>query len=224
MRTIINPNIAVWPSLCERPSLELEFLDSTVKNIINRVKTSGDDALKEFALRYDKAQIDNPEVTQKEIDAASASISKELKAAIETAASNIRKFHESQRREFQKVETTPGVTCWRKAVAIDRVGIYIPGGTAPLFSTVLMLAIPAKIAGCREVILCSPPDSSGTISPAILYAASMAGITKMFKAGGAQAIAALAYGTKTIPSVNCATEDIHSPWRWSFALPWLREK
>lgn len=202
MRTVINPNIASWPSLCERPSLELEFLDSTVKNILNRVKTSGDAALKEFALRYDKVDITDLEVSQKEIDAASASISKELKAAIETAASNIRKFHESQRREFQKVETTSGVSCWRKAVAIDRVGIYIPGGTAPLFSTVLMLAVPAKIAGCREVILCSPPDSSGSISPAILYAASKAGITKMFKAGGAQAIAALAYGTKTIPSVN----------------------
>jgi histidinol dehydrogenase len=202
MRTLINPDRAVWPSLCERPSLELEFLDSTVRNIINRVKTSGDDALREFAMRYDKVQVDNPEVTQKEISNASGSISKELKAAIETAASNIRKFHESQRREFQKVETTNGVTCWRKAVAIDRVGIYIPGGTAPLFSTVLMLAVPAKIAGCREVILCSPPDSSGSISPAILYAASKAGVTKMFKAGGAQAIAAMTYGTKTIPFVN----------------------
>jgi histidinol dehydrogenase len=202
MRTVINPNRAVWPSLCERPSLELEFLDSTVKNIINRVKTSGDDALREFAMRYDKVQVDTLQVSQKEIDAASASISKELKAAIETAASNIQKFHESQRREFHQVETTPGVKCWRKAVAIDRVGIYIPGGTAPLFSTVLMLAIPAKIAGCREVILCSPPDSTGSIAPAILYAATRAGITKMFKAGGAQAIAAMAYGTKTIPSVN----------------------
>ncbi|MEI9920071.1 MAG: histidinol dehydrogenase [Bacteroidota bacterium] len=202
MRTFINPNIADWPSLCERPSLELEFLDSTVRNILNRVKTSGDDALKEFSLRYDKVQLDNIEVTKAEIEAASTMISNELKAAIETAASNIQKFHESQRREFHKVETTPGVTCWRKAVAIDRVGIYIPGGTAPLFSTVLMLAIPAKIAGCSEVILCSPPDGSGKISPAILYAASKAGVSKMFKAGGAQAIAAMAYGTKTIPFVN----------------------
>ncbi|MEJ0029694.1 MAG: histidinol dehydrogenase [Bacteroidota bacterium] len=202
MRTLINPNIADWPSLCERPSLELEFLDSTVRNILNRVKTAGDDALKEFSLRYDKVQIDNLEVRKSEIEEASASISKELKAAIETAASNIQKFHEAQRREFHKLETTPGVNCWRKAVAIDRVGIYIPGGTAPLFSTVLMLAVPAKIAGCREVILCSPPDSSGNISPAILYAASKAGVSKMYKAGGAQAIAAMAYGTKTIPFVN----------------------
>lgn len=202
MRTLVNPNISEWPSLCQRPSLELEFLDSTVKNIINRVKTSGDDALREFSLRYDKVQIDSLEVTKAEIEAASSSVSKELKAAIETAASNIQKFHESQRREFHKVETTPGVTCWRKAVPIDRAGIYIPGGTAPLFSTVLMLAVPAKIAGCREVILCSPPDSSGSISPAILYAASKAGVSKMFKAGGAQAIAAMAYGTKTITSVN----------------------
>lgn len=202
MKTVINPNMSEWPSLCERPSLELEFLDSTVRNILNRVKTSGDDALKEFSLRYDKVQIDSLEVTGAEIEAASASIGKDLKAAIETAASNITKFHESQRREFHQVETTAGVHCWRKAVAIDRVGIYIPGGTAPLFSTVLMLAVPAKIAGCREVILCSPPDSSGKISPAILYAASKAGVSKMFKAGGAQAIAAMAYGTKTIPFVN----------------------
>ena len=202
MRTVINPNIADWPSLCQRPSLELEFLDSTVRNILNRVKTAGDDALKEFSLRYDKVQVDSLEVTNAEIEKATVSISNELKAAIETAASNIRKFHESQRREFHKVETTSGVSCWRKAVAIDRVGIYIPGGTAPLFSTVLMLAVPAKIAGCREVILCSPPDSSGTISPAILYAASKAGVSKMFKAGGAQAIAAMSYGTKTIHFVN----------------------
>lgn len=202
MRTVIDPPKSEWPSLCKRPSLELEFLDSTVKNIINRVNISGDDALKEFALRYENVKLESLEVTKAEIEAASATIGKELKAAIETAASNIKKFHESQRREFQKVETTPGVTCWRKAVAIDRVGIYIPGGTAPLFSTVLMLAVPATIAGCREVILCSPPDKSGSISPAIVYAASRAGITKMFKAGGAQAIAAMAYGTQTIPSVN----------------------
>ena len=202
MRTVNNPDKKEWPSLCRRPSLELEFLDSTVKNILNRVRTSGDDALREFALRYDNVKIDALEVTKAEIDAASSSIPKELKAAIETAASNIQKFHESQRREFQKVETMAGVTCWRKAVPIDRAGIYIPGGTAPLFSTVLMLAIPAKIAGCREVILCSPPDASGNISPAIIYAASKAGVSKMFKAGGAQAIGALAYGTQSIPSVN----------------------
>lgn len=202
MRTVIHPPKNEWPSLCRRPSLELEFLDSTVKNIINRVKISGDDALREFALRYENVKLDHLEVTVAEIEAASASIPGELKEAIETAAANIRKFHESQRREFQKVETTPGVTCWRKAVAIDRVGIYIPGGTAPLFSTVLMLAVPATIAGCREVILCSPPDRSGQIAPAIIYAAAKAGITKMFKAGGAQAIAAMAYGTQTIPSVN----------------------
>lgn len=202
MRTVTNPDKKSWPLLCRRPSIELEFLDSTVKNILNRVRTSGDEALKEFALRYDNVKLGSLEVTQEEIDKASASIPKPLKAAIETAASNIRKFHESQRREFQKVETTPGVTCWRKAVAIDRAGIYIPGGTAPLFSTVLMLAIPASIAGCRDVILCSPPDESGNIAPAIIYAAAQAGVSKMYKAGGAQAIAAMAYGTKTIPSVN----------------------
>lgn len=198
MRTVIDPPRSEWPSLCRRPSLELEFLDSTVKNIINRVKTSGDDALKEFAGRYEGVKLETLEVTKEEIAGAAKSISKDLKAAIETAANNIRKFHESQRREFQKVETTSGVTCWRKAVPIDRVGIYIPGGTAPLFSTVLMLAIPAAIARCKEVVLCSP----ATISPAILYAARYVGVTKIFQAGGAQAIAAMAYGTQTIPSVD----------------------
>ncbi len=202
MKTIINPDKKDWPSLCVRPSLELEFLDSSVKNILNRVKTSGDDALREFALRFDKAKIDALEVTKTEIEYAAASIPKDLKAAIETAASNIQKFHEAQRREPLKVETMEGVTCWRRSVPIDRAGIYIPGGTAPLFSTVLMLAVPASIAGCREVILCSPPDATGNISPAIIYAASKAGISKMYKVGGAQAIAAMAYGTQTIPSVN----------------------
>ncbi len=202
MRTVINPAKKDWASLCQRPSIELEFLDSSVKNILNRVKTSGDDALREFAYRFDKVEIKALEVTSEEIGKASSSIPAALKSAIETAASNITKFHESQRREFQKVETMKGVTCWRKAVAIDRAGIYIPGGTAPLFSTVLMLAIPAKIAGCKDIILCSPPDASGNISPAIVYAAARAGVSKMYKAGGAQAIAAMAYGTQTIPSVN----------------------
>jgi histidinol dehydrogenase len=202
MRTLVNPNKTEWPPLCRRPSIELEFLDSSVKNIINRVKTAGDGALREFALRFDNVRIDGLEVTKEEIDKASASIPGDLKQAIDTAASNITKFHESQRREFQKVETMKGVTCWRRAVAIDKAGIYIPGGTAPLFSTVLMLAIPARIAGCREIILCSPPDSSGNISPAIIYTAAKAGVSKMYKAGGAQAIGAMAYGTQTIPSVN----------------------
>lgn len=202
MKVYINPAKEQWSQLCTRPSIELEFLDSTVKNIINRVRTSGDDALREFALRYDKVQLGSLEVTQAEIDEATRTVSNELKQAIAIAAANIEKFHQSQQRQFEKVETSKGVQCWRKAVPIDRAGIYIPGGTAPLFSTVLMLAIPARIAGCREVILCTPPDANGQISSAILYAASMAGITKMFKAGGAQAIAAMAFGTQTIPSVN----------------------
>jgi len=202
MRTVNNPDRKEWPSLCQRPSIELEFLDSSVKNILNRVKTAGDDALREFALRFDNVRIDALEVTKEEIEKASASIPNDLKQAIDTAASNITTFHESQRREFQKVETMAGVTCWRRAVAIDKAGIYIPGGTAPLFSTVLMLAIPARIAGCREIILCSPPDSSGNIAPAIIYTAAKAGVARLYKAGGAQAIAAMAYGTQTIPSVN----------------------
>lgn len=202
MRTVIHPDPKEWKVLSQRPTLELEFLDSTVRNIINRVKTAGDDALREFAARYDKVTLSSLAVSNEEIAAASQLVSSELKRAIETAASNIRKFHDAQRRSVLKVETSKGVHCWRKGVAIDRVGIYIPGGTAPLFSTVLMLAIPATIAGCREIILCSPPDETGSIAPAIVYAASMAGVSKMFKVGGAQAMAALAYGTETIPSVH----------------------
>lgn len=202
MRTVINPPKDQWEALCQRPSIELEFLDSTVRNIINRVKTSGDDALREFAFQYDKVKIDALEVSKEEIEKASASISDDLKKAIGVAAKNIATFHESQRRDFQKVSTMPGVECWRKAVAIDRAGIYIPGGTAPLFSTVLMLAVPAKLAGCKEIILCSPPDKSGSIAPAIIYAAVSAGVSKIFKVGGAQAIAAMAFGTKSIASVN----------------------
>lgn len=202
MRTVIYPTPQEWEALSQRPTLELEFLDSTVRNIINRVKTAGDSALKELAARYDKVSLSSLAVSPEEVVGAAQRISPELKQAIETAASNIRKFHEAQRRDALHVETSPGVRCWRKGVGIDRVGIYIPGGTAPLFSTVLMLAIPATIAGCKEIILCSPPDSTGAIAPAIVYAAAMAGVSKMFKVGGAQAIAALAYGTETIPSVN----------------------
>jgi histidinol dehydrogenase len=202
MKKIQRPEQKTWKMLCQRPGIEVDFLQSTVRNILNRVRQSGDKALVEFALRFDHAELNSLRVTDEEIKAGIAQVSSSLRASIETAAANIRKFHTSQVRTFDKVETMPGVTCWRKAVPVERVGIYIPGGTAPLFSTVLMLAIPASIAGCQEVILCTPPVRDGSISPAILYAASISGVSGLYKAGGAQAIAAMAYGTETIPAVN----------------------
>jgi histidinol dehydrogenase len=201
MKIYQNPSEETWSSLLERPQLALDFLESSVRNVLNRVKKSGDDALREFTFQFDKVSITDIRVSDTEIQEASNALSDDLKSAIRTAASNIEKFHTAQKREVVTVETSPGVTCWRKGVAIDKVGIYIPGGSAPLFSTVLMLGIPAKLAGSREVILCSPPDQEGKINPAILYAAQLVGVTKIFKVGGAQAIAAMAYGTSTIPRV-----------------------
>ena len=201
MKTFSNPSRQDWPQLCERPQLELQFLESAVRNILDRVKKSGDQALRDLTLQFDKIALQNLQVTSGEIEVALKAVSPELKQAITCAAANIEKFHAAQKHEPLPVETMPGVTCWRKAVAIDKVGIYIPGGSAPLFSTVLMLGIPAKLAGCSEVILCTPPDKQGNINAAILYAATLVGITKIFKVGGAQAIAALAYGTETVPSV-----------------------
>jgi histidinol dehydrogenase len=201
MNVFSNPARTTWTKLCERPQLELGFLESSVRNIMNRVKNSGDEALREITLQFDKVELNSLQVPEAEINAAPNSLSAELKNAIEKAAANIKKFHAAQRRETLKVETMPGVSCWRKSVAIDRVGIYIPGGTAPLFSTVLMLGIPAKLAGCGEIVLCTPPDKTGKINPAILYAAAHVGVTKIFRIGGAQAIAAMAYGTESIPKV-----------------------
>jgi histidinol dehydrogenase len=201
MKIFNNPPKETWAQLIQRPQLELEFLDSAVRNLLNRVKKSGDVALRELTLQFDKVAIENLSVSKDEVQTAVQAIPAELQKSIETAAANIEKFHASQRRESLHVETTPGVQCWRKAVAIDKVGIYIPGGSAPLFSTVLMLGIPARLAGCREIILCTPPDPSGKINAAILFAAQLVGVTKIFKVGGAQAIAAMAYGTQTIPKV-----------------------
>jgi len=201
MKITINPSRSQWNALCTRPQLGLDFLEGAVRNVLNRVKKSGDEALRELTLQFDQVKLNSIAATTEEIERAQKELPEELRHAINTAASNIRKFHEAQRREIVQVETMPGVTCWRKGVAIDKVGIYIPGGSAPLFSTVLMLAIPAQLAGCREIILCTPPDKSGSVNAAILYAASLAGVTRIFKAGGAQAIAAMAYGTETIPSV-----------------------
>ena len=201
MNVYNNPAKGTWKALVGRPQLELGFLESSVRNILNRVKKSGDQALREFTLQFDKVEISELEVTKEEMHEARQTISPQLKNSIRTAAENITKFHSVQKREPHVIETMPGVKCWRKAVPITRVGIYIPGGTAPLFSTVLMLGVPAKLAGCSEIILCTPPSKNGKIHPAILFAAEVVGITRIFKAGGAQAIAAMAYGTETIPNV-----------------------
>lgn len=201
MKIFTNPPRETWPELSQRPLLELEFLDSAVKNVLNRVKKSGDQALRELTLQFDKVAIDDIRVTEREIQEAIDATSADLQKSIRTAAANIEKFHAVQKRETSPIETTPGVVCWRKSIPIDRVGIYIPGGSAPLFSTVLMLGIPAKLAGCKEVILCTPPDASGKVNAAILFTAQLVGISKIYKAGGAQAIGAMAYGTQTIPKV-----------------------
>jgi histidinol dehydrogenase len=201
MKIFRNPPPDSWKELSKRPSIELDFLDSTVRNILNRVKTAGDHALLELARQYDGATLTDLRVSEGEFKAAEERVDEQLKSAIQQAAKNIRKFHEMQLSTVRVVETMPGVTCWRKFLAIEKVGIYIPGGTAPLFSTVLMLGIPASIAGCEEVILCTPPNRDGSVNPAILYAASLCGIKNVFKAGGAQAIGAMAFGTETISPV-----------------------
>jgi len=201
MKLYTNPAKETWPQLTVRPQLALEFLESSVRNILNRVKKSGDSALKELTLQFDKVSVQQLAVADAEFIAAEKLLDPVLKDAIRTAAANIEKFHAAQRKDTVKIETTPGVTCWRKGVAIEKVGIYIPGGSAPLFSTVLMLGVPARLAGCKEVVLCSPPDSSGEINAAILFAARLVGVTKVFKVGGAQAIAAMAFGTASIPKV-----------------------
>ena len=202
MQIIRNPAEKDWPVLCQRPQEEFDFLESAVRNILARVRTSGDLALRELTLQFDKVTVVDVQVTAKEIDEAERLLSDKLKSAIRTAAQNIRTFHASQKKDVSKIETTPGVTCWRKSAGIEKVGIYIPGGSAPLFSTVLMLGIPAQLAGCKEIIMCTPPDNAGKINPAVLFAAKITGINKIFKVGGAQAIAALAYGTESIPSVQ----------------------
>jgi len=201
MKIFNNPTRDSWPQLTARPQLELEFLESSVRNILTRVRKSGDRALRELTVQFDGVEVQHLSVSKEEFETAVHSLSADLREAIRAAAKNIEKFHQAQKRDESKVETIPGVQCWRKSVPIDKVGIYIPGGSAPLFSTVLMLGIPARIAGCREVVLCSPPDRSGEINPAILFAAQLVGISKVFKVGGAQAIGAMAFGTESIDKV-----------------------
>jgi len=201
MKKYSFPDKKEWDVLSQRPIFNAAQLSGTVQSIIDRVSEEGDAALLDFTQKFDGAQLNTLEVSDQEINIASEKLSAELKQAINQAYQNIKKFHEAQGKEEATIETIPGVKCWRKSVAIEKVGLYIPGGSAPLFSTVLMLGIPAKIADCKEIILCSPPNQSGEINPAILYAASLVGITKIFKVGGAQAIAAMAKGTATIPQV-----------------------
>jgi histidinol dehydrogenase len=199
MKLFIDPPTSDWQALLQRPAIDSAALQATVAAILQDVQANGDTALRRYALQFDGLTLHNLQVTEAEMQAAMKQVPDALKTAIQTAAANIRTFHQQQQQPVAYVETMPGVTCWRRSVGIEQVGLYIPGGTAPLFSTVLMLAIPAGIAGCKDIILCTPPQKDGSVHPAVLYAASISGVTAVYKAGGAQAIAAMAYGTETIP-------------------------
>lgn len=201
MKTILYPQREEWEALLKRPEVEVEAVRETVNRVLARVRAEGDRAVLDYEAQFDGVALESLAVTEAELDEAEESVSISLKAAILLAQQNIRKFHAAQRFEGERIETLPGVVCWQRAVPIERVGLYIPGGTAPLFSTVLMLAIPAQLAGCRDIILCTPPDKQGKIHPAILYAARVAGVHRIFKAGGIQAIGAMAYGTESVPKV-----------------------
>jgi histidinol dehydrogenase len=201
IKLIKHPDRKDWQAIVKRPVFENASLEKTVKKILERVKEKGDKAVKKFTKEFDGVKLKKLSISEKEIITAESLLSSELKEAIQVAKSNIEKFHRSQIENVQVIETMPEINCWRRSVGIEKVGIYIPGGSAPLFSTVLMLAVPATIAGCKEIVLCSPPSSDGSIHPAILYTADICGVTKIFKAGGVQAIAAMAYGTETIPKV-----------------------
>ena len=201
MNIIRYPARSEWMKIVERPHLDVSQLNETVASVLADVRQRGDEAVKGYELKFDHVDLQTLEVTQGEIEEAETMVSKNLKEAIQLAHHNIKTFHESQRFHTKKIETQPGVTCWQKSVPIEKVGLYIPGGTAPLFSTVLMLATPAKIAGCKEIVLCTPPNREGKVNPAILMAAKIAGVSKIFKAGGVQAIGAMAYGTESIPKV-----------------------
>ncbi|AHW60762.1 histidinol dehydrogenase [Draconibacterium orientale] len=199
MKTYINPGENTWTDILKRPLFDVSELHERVQNILTEIREQGDEKLREYTERFDGVKLYNFEVSPEEIAKAEAAIDQDLKDAIALAAENIQAFHSAQMPEVKKMETRTGVICWQKPVAIEKVGLYIPGGTAPLFSTVLMLALPAKIAGCKQIVLCSPPDKNGEIHPAILYAAKVAGVTQIYKLGGVQAIGAMAYGTETVP-------------------------
>ncbi len=201
MILISNPDKPQWAEILKRPMMNTENLFDTVRSVIERVKAAGDQAVLEYEKKFDGVSLPSLPVLEEEIEEADGLIGEDLKAAIYLAKQNIETFHAAQRFEGKQVQTQPGVTCWQKAVAIEKVGLYIPGGTAPLFSTVLMLAVPAKIAGCKEIVLCTPPGKDGKVHPAVLFAAKVAGVNRIFKIGGIQAIAAMTYGTESVPKV-----------------------
>ncbi len=201
MQIIRNPKRSEWAGMLERPHIDVSALRETVLGVLNDVREGGDEAVKKYEKKFDKVELESLAVSEKEMAEAEALVSGELKNALNVACENIKRFHASQKAVCPRVETSSGVTCWQKAVPIDKVGLYIPGGTAPLFSTVLMLAVPARIAGCAEIVLCSPPGEDGKLNPAILVAAKVAGVNKIYKIGGVQAIGAMAYGTESVPKV-----------------------
>ena len=201
MKKILYPHKNDWAEILKRPVLNMETLRGTVCEVLDKIKAEGDKAVIEYEERFDKVKLESLAVTDEEMKEAEAQVPIELKVAILLAQRNIYTFHKQQKFEGKKVETMEGVTCWQKAVGIEKVGLYIPGGTAPLFSTVLMLAVPARVAGCKEIVFCTPPNKEGKIHPAILYAAQVSGVSKIFKAGGVQAIGAMAYGTESVPKV-----------------------
>ncbi len=201
MQIIRNPKRSEWAGMLERPHIDVSALRETVLGVLNDVREGGDEAVKKYEKKFDKVELESLAVSEEEMAEAEALVSGELKNALNAACENIKRFHASQKAVCPRVETSSGVTCWQKAVPIDKVGLYIPGGTAPLFSTVLMLAVPARIAGCAEIVLCSPPGKDGKLNPAILVAAKVAGVNKIYKIGGVQAIGAMAYGTESVPKV-----------------------
>lgn len=201
MKIIKYPHISDYQEICRRPRLDTTTLNDVVNGVLRDIKQRGDEAVKAYELKFDHVELNELGVTESEIEEAYRTIDSELRDAIQLAHDNIKAFHESQKYEGKRVETSSGVCCWQKSVAIEKVGLYIPGGTAPLFSTVLMLATPAKIAGCKEIVLCTPPNKEGNVHPAILVAAKISGVSRIIKAGGVQAIGAMAYGTESVPKV-----------------------
>jgi len=201
MQLIKYPVQEIWKEILKRPAIDTTSLEATVQYVLSDIKSNGQSAVKKYTLQFDKVNLENILASDNEFVLAEKLISEELKQAIQLAKKNIETFHSAQKEEVKIIETMPGVKCWRKSIAIQKVGLYIPGGTAPLFSTILMLGVPAKLAGCEEIILCTPPDINGNVNPAILYTAKLIGVSKVYKVGGVQAIGAMAYGTEIIPQV-----------------------
>ena len=201
MKRYNKPSKSTWKTICKRPEINSADLSSIVNGIIENVKINGDDAIRSYTEKFDGVSIKNLLTSEKEISQSNEQVSEDLKSAIQLAKKNIECFHKGQKESINRIETSDGVECWRESRAIEKVGLYIPGGTAPLFSTVLMLGIPAKLAGCAEIVLCTPPAKDGSVNPAILYTADLIGINKIYKVGGAQAILAMAFGTESIPKV-----------------------